>query len=1130
MSRRSHTQIRTLVELLLTIAVATTVVLCLTPADTLGMGHTVDWLFRIFLILLVVGPAVLWRLNSPSQLEEGKVTSDARPTKLRNYLICSSVLALSFVLTFAAVDAGRVHEVNDAHARYLRLHERLTQESQRRLNQVVFGLNGIRGLFESSQHVDRNEFKSFVSSGKLQEEFPAVLGFGFIEKVKAEDLDEFLARERADNAPEFTLKYVDNAPPADAMYFPSTQAEQDHFIIKHIYPLDKNRAAWGLEVGAEKVRREAIDRCIQSGEPTITGRIDLVQDDSSSAGILFYVPVFKNGTSHETPEERDAALVGLAYAPLVLDDALGSVFAVGENYLDILLTDCTDSQNEIELVEIGKAHGRNSASPDANDFSNRLFRAQSTFTIGGRNWTISTGSNSFFEASIDQSRPTIIGIAGVLLSLLLAAFMLSLLTAHSRASALASEMTSDLAAAKSTVDEALREIGAIRSVLDNHLIISETDERGRITRVNSNFCQITGFSTEELIGQDHRILNSGVHPRQFWKEVWHNLSRGQTWHGEICNRAKDGSLYWVDSIIAPFVDAENNITRYVSVRHDVTKRKESQKALQELSDRLELAVRVGKVGIWEYDIVNDDIQWDDQMYRLYGVAKEQFATAYNAWKSSLHPDDCQRGDTEVREAIAGTKEFDTEFRIVWPDGNIRNIRAIASVQRDEDGRALRMIGTNWDITAQKRAEARLIESNRSLAYETARASDLARDAHRLAQEADQANASKSEFLANMSHEIRTPMTAILGYAEALAENVHDAENKNSVATIQRNAEHLLEIINDILDLSKIESGYMECEKIRCDLPQLLSDVLSLMNVRAAAKGLDLSIHYKSPIPKFITTDPTRLKQILTNFVANAIKFTEIGSVRMEVDRQVAGDSSTLYFNVVDTGIGLTSEQMEKLFQPFSQADNSTTRQFGGTGLGLAVSKKMAELLDGEITVESTFAKGSCFTFKVDVPASHDEPLASSPAEIDQRSKQKASNESNAQSLANLRILLAEDGPDNQRLIAYLLKKVGAQVTVANNGQEAFDAAIAAKQSGRQFDVILMDMQMPILDGYQATEKLRAHDYTGPIIAVTAHAMSDDRQKCLSAGCDDYATKPIDRQDLTAAILKSIQACSKLVRS
>ncbi len=1130
MSKNSRTQFRTILELLLTIAVATTVVLCLTPVDVLGMGNSVDWLFRVFLILLVVGPAILWRLNSPSQLGEGSESAQLRPTKLRNYLICASVLALSLVLTFAAVNAGSIHEEEDASARYKRLHERLVQESQRRLNQVVFGLESIRGLFESSQRVERSEFESFIKSAKLQEELPAVRGFGFTQRVKREDLDAFLAQMRTDDAPGFALRGFDSEESTGSPPDLTDDANQTLYILNYIYPMTGNRSALGLNVGANAVRRNAIERCIQSGEPTITARISLVQDNSNNAGLLFYVPVYKSDSAHQTHQERDDAILGLACAPIVLAEALSDIFTFADRQLDLAVRDTTASARGTRLVEIVNGSVKNVNSTTPLDLSNRLFQDQTTLNLGGRTWSLSTGSNALFDASVDRSRPTIIGIAGVLLSLLLAAFMLSLLTAHSRASALANEMTSDLAAAKSTLENTLREMGAIRNVLESHLIISETDERGRITNVNANFCAIAGYSRKELLGKDHRVLNSGVHPKKFWANVWQFLKQGKTWHGEICNRAKDGSLYWVDSIIAPFVDADNKITRYISVRHDVTKRKESQKSLQELSDRLALAVRVGKIGIWEYDVVKNELHWDDQMYRLYGITREQFSGAYEAWQSCLHPEDRLRGDIEIKQAIEGTKEFDTEFRIVWPNESIRNIRALASVQRDADGRAIRMTGTNWDITAQKRTELRLIESNQSLAYETARASDLAREAHRLAREADQANMSKSEFLANMSHEIRTPMTAILGYAEELAENVRDPENKNSIATIQRNAEHLLEIINDILDLSKIESGFMQCEKIRCDLPQLLSDILSLMNVRATAKGLDLSIHYKSPIPRFVTTDPTRLRQILMNFVANAIKFTEIGSVRIEVDRQVNGEMSTVYFNVVDTGIGLTQEQMGKLFMPFSQADNSTTRQFGGTGLGLAVSKKMAELLGGEINVESTFGKGSCFTYQMEVPVLRDMPLVSSPTSIDQQHKQKDSGASNTQALGNVRILLAEDGPDNQRLISHVLKKVGAHVTVANNGQEAFDAAISARESGAQFDVILMDMQMPILDGYQATEKLRAHDYTGPIIAVTAHAMSDDRQKCLNAGCDDYATKPIDRKVLTATILENIKACGKFVTS
>ncbi len=384
------------------------------------------------------------------------------------------------------------------------------------------------------------------------------------------------------------------------------------------------------------------------------------------------------------------------------------------------------------------------------------------------------------------------------------------------------------------------------------------------------------------------------------------------------------------------------------------------------------------------------------------------------------------------------------------------------------------------------------------------------------EKAESATKSKGEFLANMSHEIRTPMTAILGYAEVLAENLALPENIEAVKTIRRNGEHLLALINDILDLSKIEANKLEVECIRCSPLQIVADVASLMRFRAREKNLTLELESQGIMPRWIQTDPTRLRQVLINLIGNAIKFTEIGHIRL-VSRLDMDDPKQprIQFEVIDTGIGMTPEQVAKVFQPFTQADTSTTRRFGGTGLGLSISKRLAAMLGGDITVESQPGKGSTFRLTV---ATGNFDLADLTNVSDSPNGQEPPKKTDVKNTPlDCRVLLAEDGPDNQRLISFILKKAGAEVTVAENGQVALDAALAAQDEDHPFDVILMDMQMPVLDGYAATRELRAKGYVGPIIALTAHAMSSDRGKCLDAGCDDYAQKPIDRAKLLSLV-------------
>ncbi len=391
------------------------------------------------------------------------------------------------------------------------------------------------------------------------------------------------------------------------------------------------------------------------------------------------------------------------------------------------------------------------------------------------------------------------------------------------------------------------------------------------------------------------------------------------------------------------------------------------------------------------------------------------------------------------------------------------------------------------------------------------------------QQAESANRAKSEFLANMSHEIRTPMTAILGYAELLKtdEEIINCPDRQleTVDTILRNGEHLLTIINDILDISKLDADCMTIENISTDPVQVVRDVETLMRGRCKEKGITLTTEFQLPLPSAIVSDPTRLRQILVNLLGNAIKFTDAGSVTVKVSHRGPTNKSCLCIDVIDTGIGMNEEQLGRLFHAFVQADTSTTRKFGGTGLGLTISKRLSELLGGELAVVSTLGEGSCFTATIAAGDISQVRMIESEADLAPLPKIEPAPQLSPQdevSLDDLRILLAEDGPDNQRLISFHLKKAGASVTIAENGQIACDMVQAALQQCEPFDVILMDMQMPVLGGYEASGKLRRLGIGVPIIALTAHAMAGDREKCILAGCDDYLTKPINRVELVKA--------------
>jgi PAS domain S-box-containing protein len=526
--------------------------------------------------------------------------------------------------------------------------------------------------------------------------------------------------------------------------------------------------------------------------------------------------------------------------------------------------------------------------------------------------------------------------------------------------------------------------------------------------------------------------------------------------------------------------------------HKADGRREARRIEQQLRKRethLADALRLAQVGTWHLDIRTNTAVWSDEACRIVGFKAEKAAPAFKALLDRLHPE----GRTQLTDLLRdpATKQFSLDLQMIRADGTAQFIQIRGDIVRDGNSMPLEAAGMIQDISERKRAEHELAKAKGG---------------------AEAANRSKSEFLANMSHEIRTPMTAILGFAEMLLhKSPEECGQLGCVQIIRRNALHLLELINEILDLSKIEAGQMTVERLSCDMPALLSEIISLMRPRAAEKGLEFGVSFQGPIPHLIQSDPLRLRQILVNLLGNAMKFTESGKIEMRItDEGDGGPNIVPRIDVMDTGIGMTSEQLERLFQPFTQGDESITRKFGGTGLGLTISQRLAKLLNGDISVTSEIGIGSTFTLKIDGgPSAGVERLqglteATLPANVDQ----------GVQANIHLRgrILLVEDGQDNQRLLRMQLGDAGAVVVSAENGQIAVD--LAATQP---FDLILMDMQMPVMDGYAATLELRRRGLTIPIIALTAYAMAEDRAKCLASGCSDYLTKPIDEGTLLKTV-------------
>ncbi len=770
----------------------------------------------------------------------------------------------------------------------------------------------------------------------------------------------------------------------------------------------------------------------------------------------------------------------------------------------------------------------------------------------------------------------------------------------------------------SSIEDALYTREYQHLVLNQHAIVSIADKAGDITHVNDKFCEISGYGRGELMGKNHRLLKSGTHPPEFYRDIWHTISKGEVWQGEVCNRRRDGSLYWVASTITPFMDEKDMPCRYVSIRTDISHVKAMEATLRESEERHRLALASAKLGAWDWSIQTAKMTFSERWAEIRGYRLNEIEPDINFWNTGIHPEDMPIVNRLLQEHLAGkSRYFQAEYRAYTKSGSwVWILNCSAATERDMEGKPLRMTGTEMDITERKLGEIQLTRSLKELSdlkaafdqhaivattdaqgvithandkfceiskyareelvghdhriinsghhpdeffgelwqtissgrvwkgeiknrakdgtyywvrstiapvmdqsgkpsqYIAIRAdiTDRKHAEHSLIiarDEANRANAAKSQFLSNMSHELRTPMNSILGFAQLMAYDKDlSTEHRDFMNEILKAGDHLLKLINDVLDLARIESGHLELMLEPVEVCPVVDECMSLVSTIADKRNIQMSHRGLQGIK--VRADRTRLRQALLNLLSNAIKYNrEGGSVKLDVQHS---ENNRLRILVTDTGPGISNAHLKELFQPFNRLDAENSG-IEGTGIGLTITRRIAEMMDGRVDVESEIGIGSTFWIEL--------PKASIDSHEQTMDADSGAPETGCPDVEQRTVLYIEDNPSNIKLVSHFLGlRKHIRLLTARTPELGIEMALT-----RNPDLILLDINMPDMDGYQILEVFQTEErlHAVPVVALTANAMKQDIERGRAAGFADYLTKPLNMGKFHEAVDRLLES-------
>ena len=1060
-----------------------------------------------------------------------------------------------------------------------------------RMKEYELVLRAGSALFDASNDVTREDWSAFADTIYLQKYFPGIQALGVSVMLLPEQLDKHIADIRAEGFADYDVK-------------PEGERKQ-YSAITYIEPFDwRNQRAFGYDMFSDHIRKEAMERARRTGEASASGRVILVQETGEDVqyGFLMYYPVYRKNVLLANSDDRVSANKAFVYAAFRMRDLMVGILGKSQGNIGFELYD-SSLQGQKELLYL--TDDITQSSEETQNLAESLGK-EFELSIAGRRWLLSVYAKQRFIPLSEKYQPVFIVLVGIMLDIFLFYLISYLVRGRNLARNTAMQAVSD------------REISRQRMLLAAQAAgmgLGEWNISDNKLYWDDRMLALYGFKKAEFDG-DVRTWQKRVHPEDM-PEVKRLIEYALKFNDRLEFQFRiclpSGKTRHIAASFIIERNKSDTAVRMVGFNRDVTEQKLAEIAINEKNWRLQNVLEGTNVGSWEWNVKTGETKFNERWAEIIGYRLSELQpVSIETWLQFAHPDDLKRSEEQLQKHFDGKQDYyHCESRMRHRDGHWVWVLDRGKVfSWDEEGKPVLMFGTHQDITEQKNYQALLEE---------------ARD------KAELANQARGEFLANMSHEIRTPINGVIGTLNLLSDSPLSPSQQNLVNVSKRSADALLGLINDILDLSKMESGKLTMVDEQVDVLSVINDAALSLASRAEAKGLELLCPSHFLPSQMVVTDGLRLRQVLSNLLSNAVKFTEKGSVTVTVVTLEQSKSDvTMRFSVKDTGAGIPESKQQQLFSRFQQLDNSLTRREGGTGLGLAICKQILDLMGGRIGVHSEPGKGSTFWFEVsfkrtdeqagksfspfddlsvtvvgasplyqhfyqslfpawqiqyhlvadcetavkaiasdsnhhhallidaeaisdnedclDVMTSHSGPstalivtcpqsmLHALPHAITQRadlivgkpvlqselynallSVVKSDNEVIQPSLEPAlyqqfagHVLVVEDNPTNVIIVKGLLEKFGLDITVAENG------LLALKRLHEQvFDLVLMDCQMPEMDGYEATRQLRRDssvlNNSVAVIALTAHAMREDERLCLDAGMDDYLSKPVDPQ-------------------